>query len=130
MATVLIYARATGVFPSRRIARRRHEDVSFRMLCGGSFSRHRTICELRRCHLGDFRHLFLEVVHLAREAGMEKLRTVTVDGTKVRANASKRKRWRLRSLSRGPVRSAPRRKQYAVLNPGDGEVLGCTSDLI
>ena len=42
MVTVLIYAYATGVFSSRRIARRLHEDVAFRMLCGGSFPRHRT----------------------------------------------------------------------------------------
>ena len=91
MVTVLIYAYATGVFSSRRIARKLHEDVAFRMLCGGSFPRHRTICEFRRRHLGDFRHLFLEVVRLAREAGIVKLGTVTVDGTKVRANASRRK---------------------------------------
>ena len=91
MAAVLIYAYATGVFSSRRIARKLHEDVAFRMLCGGSFPRHRTICEFRRRHLGDFRHLFLEVVRLARESGMVRLGTVTVDGAKVRANASKRK---------------------------------------
>ena len=91
MFTVLIYTYVTGVFSSRRIARRLHEDVAFRMLCGGSFPRYRTICEFRRRHLGDFRHLFLEVVRLAREAGMVKLGTVTVDGTKVQANAGKRK---------------------------------------
>ena len=66
-------------------------DVAFRMPCGGSFPRHRTICEFSRRHLGDFRHLFLGVVRLAREAGIVKLGTVTVDGTKVRANASRRK---------------------------------------
>ena len=91
MVTVLIYAYATGVFSSRRIVRKLHEDVAFRMLCGGSFPRHRTICEFRRRHLDDFRHLFLEVVRLAGESGMVRLGTVTVDGTKVRANASKRK---------------------------------------
>ena len=52
------------------------------MLCGGSFPCHRTICEFRRHHLGDFRHLFLEDVCLAREAGIVRLGTVTVDGTK------------------------------------------------
>ena len=66
MVTVLIHAYATGVFSSRRIARRLHEDVAIRMLCGGSFPRHRMICEFRRRHLGNFRHLFLEVVRLAR----------------------------------------------------------------
>ena len=54
MVTVLIYAYASGVFSSRRIARKLHEDVAFRLLCGGSFPRHRTIC-FRRRHLDDFR---------------------------------------------------------------------------
>ena len=76
MVTVLIYTYATCVFSSRRIARKLHEDVAFHMLCGGSFPRHRTICEFRRRHLSDFWHLFLEVVRIAREAGMVCLGTL------------------------------------------------------
>ena len=91
MMTVLIYAYATGVFSSRRIARKLHEDVAFRLLCGSTFPSHRTLCEFRRRHLGDFEHLFVAVVQLAREAGIVRLGTVTVDGTKVRANASRHK---------------------------------------
>ena len=119
MVTVLIYAYATGVFSSRRIARKLHEDVAFRMLCGGSFPRHRTICEFRRRHLDDFRHLFLEVVRLAREAGMVRLGTVTVDGTKVRANASKRK-----AMSHGRMLAEEKRleAEIAALLERAGEV--------
>ena len=91
MVTVLVYAYAMGVFSSRRIARKMQEDVAFRLLGGGLFPHHRTICAFRQAHLADFEHLFLEVVRVAREAGIVTLGTVTVDGTKVRANASKRK---------------------------------------
>ena len=91
MVTVLVYAYAMGVFSSRRIERKMREDVAFRLLGGGLFPHHRTICAFRQAHLGDFEHLFLEVVRVAREAGIMTLGTVTVDGTKVRANASKRK---------------------------------------
>ena len=89
MVKVLIYGYATGVFSSRRLARRLEEDVAFRVL--GNFPSHRTICEFRRRHLGDFKRLFVEVVRVASEAGVAKFGKLSVDGTKVRANASKRK---------------------------------------
>ena len=88
---VLIYAYATGVFSSRAIARKLEEDVAFRVLAAGNFPQHRTICEFRRRHLEDFERMFVEVVRVAREMGMVRFGTLSVDGTKVRANASKRK---------------------------------------
>ena len=91
MVKVLVYGYATGVFSSRKLARRLEEDVAFRMLAAGNFPRHRTICEFRRRHLKAFGVLFAEVVRLAREMGLAGLGRVAVDGTKVRANASKRK---------------------------------------
>ena len=91
MLKVLIYAYASGVFSSRRIARRLEEDVAFRMLAADNFPSHRTICEFRRRHLADFKRLFVQVVRLAGEMGLAKFGTLSVDGTKVRANASKRK---------------------------------------
>ena len=91
MVKVLIYAYATGIFSSRGIARKLEEDVAFRMLAAGNFPRHRTICEFRRRHLPDFRALFLEVVRVSREMGLVRFGTLSIDGTKVRANASKRK---------------------------------------
>ena len=91
MVKVLIYAYATGVFSSRAIARKLEEDVAFRVLAAGNFPQHRTICEFRRRHLEDFERLFVEVVRVAREMGVVRFGTLSVDGTKVRANASKRK---------------------------------------
>ena len=91
MVKVLIYAYATGTFSSRKMAKRLEEDVAFRMLAAGNFPKHRTLCEFRKRHLGDFRAVFAEVVLLARALGLAGLGRVSVDGTKVRANASKRK---------------------------------------
>ena len=67
MVKLLLYGYATGVFSSRKIARKLEEDVAFRVLAADNFPSHRTICEFRRRHLGDFRKLFVEVVGLARE---------------------------------------------------------------
>ena len=91
MVKVLIYAYATGEFSSRAIARKLEEDVAFRVLAAGNFPQHRTICEFRRRHLEDFERMFVEVVRVAREMGVVRFGTLSVDGTKVRANASKRK---------------------------------------
>ena len=88
---VLVYGYATGVFSSRKLARRLEEDVAFRMLAAGNFPKHRTLCDFRKTHLDAFGALFAEVVRLARELGFAGLGRVAVDGTKVRANASKRK---------------------------------------
>ena len=91
MLKVLIYGYATGVHSSRAIARKLEEDVAFRMLAAGNFPQHRTICEFRRRHLKDFGRLFVEVVGVAREMGLVRFGTLSLDGTKVRAKASKRK---------------------------------------
>ncbi len=91
MVKVLLYGYATGTFSSRKLAKKLEEDVAFRVLGAGNFPAHRTICEFRQRHLQEFRELFVELVRIAREAGMIRLGTVAVDGAKVKANASKRK---------------------------------------
>lgn len=91
MVTVLLYAYATGTFSSRRIARKLEEDVAYRMLAAGNFPAHRTIAEFRQQHLAAFEALFVQVVRIAREAGVVQLGTLAIDGTKVKANASKHK---------------------------------------
>ena len=91
MVKVLVYGYATGVFSSRKIARRLHEDLAFRMLAAGNFPHHRTICDFRARHLKELSELFVQVVRLARELGLVKLGTVAIDGTKVKANASRHK---------------------------------------
>ena len=91
MVKVLVYAYATGVFSSRRIAKKLHEDVAFRVLAAENFPAHRTIREFRALHLSEFTELFVQVVRLAREMGLVKLGTIAVDGTKIKANASRHK---------------------------------------
>lgn len=91
MLKVLIYSYATGTFSSRRIAKRIHEDIALRYLAAGNFPSHRTICDFRLAHLKDFEKLFIEIVRIAREVGLTKLGTIAVDGSKVKANASKHK---------------------------------------
>jgi len=91
MVKVLLYGYATGTFSSRKLAKKLEEDVAFRVLAAGNFPAHRTICEFRQGHLQEFQELFVELVRIAREAGMIRLGTVAVDGAKVKANASKRK---------------------------------------
>ena len=91
MVKVLVYGYATGVFSSRKIERRLHEDLALRMLAAGNFPKHRTIRDFRALHLKEFSDLFVQVVRLAREMGLVKLGTVAIDGTKVKANASRHK---------------------------------------
>jgi len=91
MVKVLIYGYASRVFSSCKIARKLTEDVAFRVLCANNFPAHRTIREFRQLHLQEFSVLFMQVVKLAREARLVKLGRLGVDGTKIKANASKRK---------------------------------------
>jgi len=91
MVKVLVYGYATGCFSSRKIAKKLHEDVAFRVLAAGNFPAHRTIRDFRAFHLKELSELFVQVVRLAREMGLVKLGTIAVDGTKVKANASRHK---------------------------------------
>ena len=91
MVKLLVYGYATGVFSSRKMERRLHEDLAFRMLGAGNFPKHRTIRDFRALHLKELSDLFVQVVKLAREMGLVKLGTVAIDGTKIKANASRHK---------------------------------------
>jgi transposase len=91
MVKVLVYGYATGVFSSRKMAKKLHEDVAFRVLAAGNYPAHRTICDFRAVHLKELSELFVQVVKLAKECGLVKLGTVAVDGTKIKANASRHK---------------------------------------
>jgi transposase len=91
MVKVLIYGYATGTFSSRKLARKLFEDVAFRLLGAGNFPAHRTLSDFRAFHLKELSDLFVQVVRLAREMGLVKLGTIAVDGTKIKANASRHK---------------------------------------
>ncbi|WNG14351.1 transposase [Cystobacter fuscus] len=91
MALLLMYAYARGITSSREIERRCETDIAFRYLTGGGRPDHDTVCAFRVRHLEAFRALFVDTLRLARGSGLKKLGHVSVDGTKVKANASKHK---------------------------------------
>ena len=91
MVKVLLYGYATGTFSSRKLSRKLEEDVAYRVLAAGNFPAHRTIADFRQLHGHEFQELFIQLLEIAREAGMIRLGSVAVDGAKVKANASKHK---------------------------------------
>lgn len=91
MTQVLFYAYVVGVPSSRKIERKLQEDVAFRFLAAGNQPDFRTVAEFRRRHLGALSKLFVQVLRLCQEAGLVKLGHVSLDSTKVKANASKHK---------------------------------------
>jgi transposase len=91
MVKVLLYAYATGTYASRRIARRLVEDVAMRFLAAGNEPDFRTLSDFRQRHSAALAGLFTQVLRLCRRAGLVKLGQVAIDGTKVKANASKHK---------------------------------------
>src|SRR6266403_4642824 len=91
MTKVLLYGYCVGVFSSRRIEKRLVEDIAFRILAAGNQPNFRTISDFRRIHLHTLEGLFEQVLKIALEAGAMKVGRVAVDGTKVKANASKHK---------------------------------------
>jgi transposase len=91
MVALLLYGYATGVFSSRKIAQATHVDVAFRVIAGGTHPHFTTINEFRSAYRGEVSKLFLHVLQLCRAAGLVSLGHISVDGTKVNANASKHK---------------------------------------
>jgi transposase len=91
MTKVLVYAYCVGVFSSRRIQRRLREDIPFRVLAAGNEPDFRTIADFRKTHLTALHGFFEQVLEMARELGAARVGRVALDGTKVKANASKHK---------------------------------------
>src|SRR5438105_5992200 len=91
MTALLLYGYAVGVFSSRRIERACFEDVAFRVLAAGEQPHFTTINEFRATHRASFADLFQQVLKVCMSAGLVKLGHVAIDGTKLKANASKHK---------------------------------------
>src|SRR5437016_9155640 len=85
----LRYDYATGVFSSRKMERARYEAVPFRFIAGKLHPDHDTLAAFRRTFLPELKELFVQVLLLAQEAGVLKLGTISLDGTKIHADASK-----------------------------------------
>jgi transposase len=91
MTKVLLYGYCVGVFSSRKLQKRLVEDVAFRVLAAGNQPDFRTLSDFRKKHLGALEELFRQVLRLTLETGTMKLGRVVLDGSKVKANASKHK---------------------------------------
>jgi transposase len=91
MLVLLLYAYSVGVFSSRKIMQRCETDVAFRVIVGDDIPDFRRIAEFRSRHLKHMQLLFVEILSLCREAGLLKVGRLALDGTKVKANASRHK---------------------------------------
>ena len=91
MTKLLVYGYCTGVFSSRRIQKRLQEDIPFKVLAAGNEPDFRTISDFRKIHIKTLQKLFEQVLAMALECGAIKLGRVSLDGTKLKANASKHK---------------------------------------
>ena len=91
MVGLLVYAYCVGKPSSRRIERATYEDVAFRVISGDQHPDHDSIAAFRKQHLEALAELFTQVLQLCQKAGLVKLGHIAIDGTKIKANASKHK---------------------------------------
>ena len=104
MVKVLLYAYCIGVASSRKIEKRLCEDIAFRVLAANNTPDFRTISDFRKDHLKALAGLFLQVLKLCQKAGLVKLGHVALDGTKIKANASKHKAMSYKRMKEEEVR--------------------------
>ena len=97
MVKLLIYGYCIGKMSSRKIEQATHDDVAFRVLSCNQQPDHDSIAEFRKRHLPELAKLFVQVLELCQRAGLVKLGHVAIDGTKIKANASK---WQTMSYAR------------------------------
>ena len=109
MTKILVYGYCVGVFSSRRIQKRLVEDVAFRVLAAGNQPDFRTLADFRKLHLTALEELFRQVLRITLETGTMKLGRVALDGSKVKANASKHK-----AMSYGRMRETEKRLREEV----------------
>jgi transposase len=88
---LLFYAYATGLFSSRKIERATYESIPFRFVAGGLHPDHDTIAHFRKTFLPEIQELFVQILLLAQTAGVFKLGNISIDGSKIHADASKSK---------------------------------------
>jgi len=89
MTALLFYAYATGVFSSRKIEQATYDSVAFRYIAVNTHPDHDTIASFRKRFLKELKALFTQILLVAHEMGLMKLGSVSLDGTKIKANASK-----------------------------------------
>ena len=89
LLVLLVYGYANGVFSSRKIERATHDSVAFRFIAAGTHPDHDTLASFWRRFLDELAGLFVQVLEMAREMKLLKLGTISLDGAKVKANASR-----------------------------------------
>ena len=120
MVKVLLYGYCTGVASSRRIANRLHEDIAFRVLAANNTPDFRTVSDFRKDHLAALSGLFLQVLALCQRAGLVKLGHVALDGTKVKASASKHKAMSYRRMKEKEAQLESAGGGVVAAGPGGG----------
>ncbi len=89
MLSLLFYGYATGVFSSRKLEKATYDSVAFRFICGNHHPDHDSIATFRKRFLGKLNTMFVQILLLAQQMGFAKIGNVNIDGTKIKANASK-----------------------------------------
>src|SRR3982751_6697804 len=112
MVSLLLYCYATGTRSSRKIMRRCQVDVACRIIVGDDIPDFRTISDFRRKHLDRLEPLFVEVLKLCALAGLAKVGTIALDGTKIKASASRHKAM---SYDRMPQEEARLKQEIAAI---------------
>lgn len=106
MLKLLIYGYATGTCSSRKLEAATYRDVAVRMLCADQHPDYRSVARFRERHLEGLADLFLETLRLCSEAGLLKLGALALDGTKLRANASRHKAMSYERMERAEAELA------------------------
>jgi transposase/DNA-binding protein H-NS len=91
LVALLFYGYATGVFSSRKLEKATYDSIAFRYICANMNPDHDTIASFRKRFLKELEALFVEILVVAEAMGLVKLGTISLDGTKIKANASKHK---------------------------------------
>jgi transposase len=126
MVSLLLYCYATGTRSSRKIMRRCQVDVACRVIVGDDIPDFRTISDFRKTHLDRLEALFVEVLKLCALAGLAKVGTIALDGTKIKANASRHKAM---SYDRMPAEEARLKQEIATIL-AEAESADATEDAV
>jgi len=112
MVKLLVYGYANGVVSSRRLERASYRDVAVRMLCADQHPDYRSIARFRARHLAALGELFVQALRLCRQARLVGLGTLALDGTKLRANASRHKAMSYERMAKAEAVDAEEDERY------------------
>lgn len=123
MLALLIYNYAMGVFSSRRIERQTYESVAVRYICANTHPDHDTVAKFRRENARLIHECFVQVLQMAQELGVLKMGTIILDGTKIKANASRDRTYGEEALAKEVERCLAEAKQADEQEAAEGEEL-------